>query len=66
MIELGKRGSCPSVRNIVHPHPAQDRDATDRDQAPGGFDVIRKCFWLNQPIRRDFRRERGPTLHRRR
>jgi DNA mismatch repair protein MutH len=32
---------------FIHVRP-KGRDSTDRDLAPGGVDVIRKCFWLNQ------------------
>jgi DNA mismatch repair endonuclease MutH len=35
-----------SETKYIHVRP-KARNARDRDLAPGGFDVIRKCFWLN-------------------
>lgn len=49
LIEIGQARDLPrqSETTYIHVRP-KARDATDRDFAPGGFDVIRKCFWLNQ------------------
>jgi DNA mismatch repair endonuclease MutH len=50
LIEIGHARHLPpaSETKYIHVRP-KARDARDRDPAPGGFDVIRKCFWLNQP-----------------
>lgn len=50
LIEIGQARDLPkaSETEFIHVRP-KGRDAADRDQAPGGFDVIKKCFWLNQP-----------------
>jgi len=49
LIEIGQAQDLPkpSETRYIHIRP-KARDARDRDQAPGGFDVVRKCFWLNQ------------------
>ena len=36
-----------SETRFIHVRP-KARDSLDRDSAPGGFEVVRKCFWLNQ------------------
>jgi DNA mismatch repair protein MutH len=50
LIELGQARDLPkaSQTDFIHVRP-KGRNAADRDQAPGGFDVVKKCFWLNQP-----------------
>lgn len=49
LIELGQARGLPksSETTYIHVRP-KARNASDRDLAPGGFDVIKKCFWLNQ------------------
>lgn len=49
LIQIGQARVLPkpSETTYIHVRP-KGRDATDRDKAPGGFDVIKKCFWLNQ------------------
>jgi DNA mismatch repair protein MutH len=51
LIEAGLARELPkaSETTYIHVRP-KARDAHDRDPAPGGFDVIKKCFWLNQPF----------------
>jgi DNA mismatch repair endonuclease MutH len=51
LIERGQAREMPkaSETTYIHIRP-KARDARDRDLAPGGFDVIKKCFWLNQPF----------------
>ena len=60
LIEAGKARELPkpSETQYIHVRP-KARDARDRDQAPGGFDVIKKCFWLNQPYLERILAERG-------
>jgi DNA mismatch repair endonuclease MutH len=50
LVEAGEARRLPvaSETRFIHVRP-KGRNATDRDQAPGGFDVIKKAFWLNQP-----------------
>lgn len=50
LIAAGQARNLPtaSQTRFIHVRP-KGRDAADRDQAPGGFDVIKKSFWLNQP-----------------
>jgi DNA mismatch repair endonuclease MutH len=50
LIAAGQARNLPkaSETRFIHVRP-KGRDAADRDQAPGGFDVIKKSFWLNQP-----------------
>ena len=50
LIESGQARDLPkaSQTRFIHVRP-KGKDAADREQAPGGFDVTRKCFWLNQP-----------------
>jgi DNA mismatch repair endonuclease MutH len=49
LIESGQATALPtaSQTQFIHVRP-KARDSRDRDIAPGGFSVIRKCFWLNQ------------------
>ena len=49
LIEIGQARDLPkaSETTYIHVRP-KARDASDRDNAPGGVDVIKKCFWLNQ------------------
>ena len=44
---LARQLPKPSQTTYIHVRP-KARNARDREIAPGGFDVIRKCFWLNQ------------------
>ncbi len=48
LISTGMSRNLPkaSETEFIHVRP-KARDARDRDPAPGGFDVVRKCFWLN-------------------
>lgn len=50
LIELGQARDLPksSETTYIHVRP-KAQNASDRDIAPGGIDVIKKCFWLNQP-----------------
>jgi DNA mismatch repair protein MutH len=49
LIEIGQARDLPkpSETTYIHVRP-KALNASDRDVAPGGFDVIKKCFWLNQ------------------
>ena len=49
LIELGQARDLPkaSETTYIHVRP-KARNARDRDIAPGGFDVIKRSFWLNQ------------------
>ena len=60
LIELGRARELPhaSDTTYIHVRP-KGRDATDRDQAPGGIDVIKKCFWLNQAYLEQVLRDHG-------
>jgi DNA mismatch repair endonuclease MutH len=53
LIEQGQARQLPraSATTYVHIRP-KGRNAQDRDPAPGGIEVTRKCFWLNQPFMR--------------
>jgi DNA mismatch repair endonuclease MutH len=60
LIEHGRALELPpaSETTYLHVRP-KGRDASDRDQAPGGIDVIKKCFWLNQSYLERVLGERG-------
>ncbi len=47
-----------SQTKYIHVRP-KARDASDRELAPGGIDVIRRCFWLNQDYVEQIIREHG-------
>jgi DNA mismatch repair endonuclease MutH len=49
LIEMGQaqRLPLPSETRFIHVRP-KGRNSSDRDLAPGGIDVIKKSFWLNQ------------------
>ena len=49
LIAAGEANRLPkaSETRYIHVRP-KARNARDRDTAPGGFEVIRKSFWLNQ------------------
>lgn len=49
LIEVGRADQLPkaSATSFIHVRP-HGRDATDRELAPGGVDVMRRSFWLNQ------------------
>jgi DNA mismatch repair protein MutH len=48
LIASGLARRLPTARETTYIHVRpKARDARDRDIAPGGFDVIKKCFWLN-------------------
>jgi DNA mismatch repair protein MutH len=48
LIVQGHAAHLPKASETVYIHVRpKGRDARDRDLAPGGVDVIRKCFWLN-------------------
>jgi DNA mismatch repair endonuclease MutH len=49
LIASGQAAALPkaSETQFIHVRP-KARDSRDRDMAPGGFQVIRKSFWLNQ------------------
>ena len=49
LIAAGQANSLPnaSETQYIHVRP-KGRDSRDRDTAPGGFDVVKKSFWLNQ------------------
>jgi DNA mismatch repair endonuclease MutH len=50
LIERGRARDLPKASETMYIHVRpKGRDSRDRDQAPGGVDVIKKCFWLNQP-----------------
>lgn len=59
LIEEGHASRLPpaSATTYIHVRP-KARDARDRDPAPGGGDVIRKAFWLNQAYVERILRER--------
>ena len=64
LIESGQARDLPkqSETEFIHVRP-KGRNARDRDQAPGGFDVIKKCFWLNQSfVERVLRENHALTL----
>jgi hypothetical protein len=54
----GRRLPVASETTYIHVRP-KARNARDRDLAPGGFDVIKKAFWLNQPYLEQILDERG-------
>ena len=60
LIKEGGAATLPkqSQTTYIHVRP-KARDASDRDIAPGGVDVIRKCFWLNQAYVEHIIREHG-------
>ena len=60
LISAGWRAELPkaSQTDFIHVRP-KARDARDRDMAPGGFDVTRKCFWLNSGYVETIIREHG-------
>jgi len=63
LIGDGKAASLPKASDttFIHVRP-KGRNASDRDLAPGGVDVIRRCFWLNQSyVERIIREHGGPT-----
>lgn len=49
LIQEGEARRLPpaSDTTYIHVRP-KSRNAADTDPAPGGFDVTKKCFWLNQ------------------
>jgi len=49
LIAAGQARELPkaSETRFIHVRP-KGRNVLDRDPAPGGFDVIKKSFWLNQ------------------
>jgi DNA mismatch repair protein MutH len=49
LIADGEANRLPKASDTryIHVRP-KARDSRDRDMAPGGFEVIRKSFWLNQ------------------
>ncbi len=60
LIEAGEARNLPlpSMTQYIHVRP-KARNAQDRDQAPGGFDVIKKSYWLNQRYLEEILRDRG-------
>jgi DNA mismatch repair endonuclease MutH len=53
LVASGSAAALPkaSETQFIHVRP-KAKDSRDRDDAPGGFQVIKKCFWLNQPYLR--------------
>ena len=48
LIEHGESRSLPKASETTYIHVrTHGRNAKDRDQAPGGLDVTKKSFWLN-------------------
>ncbi len=50
-----------SQTKFIHVRP-KARDARDSDPAPGGFDVTKKCFWLNAAYVEQIIREHSSPL----
>jgi DNA mismatch repair endonuclease MutH len=49
LIEIGQSRDLPKASETMYVHVRpKARNAADRDPAPGGFDVTKKSFWLNQ------------------
>ncbi len=59
-IDRGEAARLPkaSETKYIHVRP-KARDARDRDPAPGGIDVIKKSFWLNQRFLERVLRDHG-------
>jgi DNA mismatch repair protein MutH len=49
LIKRGKADRLPpeSETKIIHVRP-HARDSSDKEKAPGGKRVVKKCFWLNK------------------
>jgi len=60
LIAAGGANQLPPASQTTYVHVrTHGRDATDREPAPGGFDVTRKSFWLNDRFLERILREHG-------
>jgi DNA mismatch repair endonuclease MutH len=63
LIAAGRADRLPkaSETRFIHVRP-KARDSRDRDTAPGGFEVIKKSFWLNQRYLESVMAEHGEQI----